>query len=246
MARKLSQIMSDIKKAKELASQNFEGADSKIAGTLQASVRAAKQNYGALSREYNLAFRNQVIIILLSGEAESKALETVQGLENIPTVDSNEFYKIVADTSDKLSPGLTKLTQSTFMTLNGFLTTLSKSANVRLGRALQYQTGDGTLTLQQNLRNTVRGQFGSAGPEPAWVLLKGMNIALEKQLETDPLPIVAYNLNGATLKDYKGLFPLVFEYNAETGTKEEFTKAMKEIKSAMKKQNNPQKNSDNT
>ena len=223
---KLSTLMMNIKENRALAKADASGIDFRVRGTFEARIIQAQANLIELEKRYAREFRNNVEIVLLSGDNLVSVIDSLNEM-GIVTVDAQEFYKKVAATTQLLSPG-SLLSTSSFLELSNSIKALAAVSGLAMPKALDFEAGNGSVSSEENMRTIVRKQFGGAGAEPAWVIVAAAQKALYMESETDPLPVVVYNLNGAVKGNYS-VFPSVHELVAAKGTDDEAKSIMKSL-----------------
>lgn len=224
---KLSEIMREIKVAKEQAEMDIGQIDERIRGNFEAQARQARVLLPQLEIAYAQQFRHQAEIILLQGPGAAKAAGEFEKM-GVITVDAQGFYKTVAAAASNLSPG-NVLTMTSYVELQNSLLALSRATAIRLPKGLDFEEGNARLSLEDNMREIVRKQFSGAGAEPAWAILSAVNGALRKGIDKDPVAIVVYNTLGTNRNDY-GFFPNVTEVNTTEGSESEVKSILKLVR----------------
>lgn len=226
--RKLSQIMKEIIQAGKVAKTQYEAKSKGTKAHFQALARNAESQLQFLSKEYKDAFKSGAEIILLDGpqEALDSAVASLSA-KGIITVNAQEFYERTASHAAGKSSERA-INVISFMELQIGLNSLLQALGVRLMAPLHMESGNPSIPLAQNYKNLVRKQIGTTA-EISWVYLKGVDEAVKKELDSDPLPVVVYGLDGATEKDYRSVFSNVHSVSVETGSEEEVNNFLKEI-----------------
>lgn len=188
------------------------------ANWLSMKLSAQSQLSAAINSYYDI-LRGNVELILLSGEGEEGAIANFDKIGAV-TVDAQGFYRDVVARS-AINGDLKTINVDSFIILNQALKSLAYVSKVALPRTLELQHGDESLDFEENIRNTVRSQFGGAGCEPAFVLHESMVKAVKARSSEVPLLAVAYNLKGATEREYNGVFNSIHTFEAKTGDEDE-------------------------
>jgi hypothetical protein len=235
--RTLTEIVNDIKAQGEIVSHSVKNDDPRLESLMQGRKRDAEEVIAKLSTEFLNAFPSKAEIILVDGDGVQASIDEFKDF-GVITVDAEGFYKHAEESVNAVSYG----SNSTAMNMAGFvelvrsLEGLARAAQVRLPRPLEYDAGNAQLSVVENLRNIVRSQFGRSGAESVWVKLKAGSTALTNLVDKEPVPVVVYNIAGATTDDYKDVFTSVHQVTLEKGDKAEVMKTLKSIQSELKKQ----------
>jgi hypothetical protein len=233
--RKLNEILADISAAKGTIDLAERLTDPRIKANFEAASREAELQLPVLRSEFINTFRTESEVILVSGAGSEKAIETLSDLGGILVVDAQEFIRKSAESAYALNPENT-LSATSYLQVLSEINALARATGVRVPKQLEYDAMDSTASLEDNMRNLVRSQFGGAGAEPAWVLFKAASVALENNIEVSPVPVAVFNLKGASTADYLSIFSSVREMSFETGTGEEVAKKLKEFATDVRKQ----------
>ena len=226
--------MTEIKIQEELFKAAPETINPSIRGNYEAGQVEAKIQIGLLEKEYLTAFRSQAELVLLSGDGEATAAKTFEDMGFV-TVNAQEVFDTAAKVAMEIAPS-NEVNMSSFIELNKTVSALSRAVGVSLPKPLEFENGLPSLTLADNMRNLVRGQFGGAGCEPAWVLFKACDLALKNRVSLDPLPVIVYNAKESSVADYQVLFTSVNQTTMSFGDPSEVKNFLKELTSALKKQ----------
>lgn len=235
--------MTDLKKTMDKIKQLHEAVrpmkgkeDIRTSGNNYAQRIQAEAQSGLEVLQYKKLFPWEAEIVLLNSPKEAETVGHFQDMDII-TVDAGEFFDIVAKDTKTLYPAAdSRPNDSSFGHLIKSVNVVCKQVRVPMDKQLNYQAGSSELSLSDNFRESVRSQVGIKGFEPTWVFLKAVSTALEKKLDTDPLPVVVYNIRGATQEDYRRVFRNVTVANMEVGDEKDVKKFIKTFTNQLKEQ----------
>ena len=237
MTKPLSALISEIRaKEEEIASlkANPPTVGAYVSGH-ETRVSNMETDVISLKKEYVQSLRQNTEVILVDGPGVSSALQEFQDL-GVITINAQSIFELAASRASAIS-GSTTYNSDTFLELATTIGELSRATGVRLPQALQFNyQQDATTPLATIFREEVRKQVGGAGAEPTAVYLDLSSKALAQEAAVDPLPVVVYNIAGASVNDYKTTFNSVHSVSLETGDESEVKKALKTVFAEVKKQ----------
>lgn len=228
----IKELNAKLTELRDLIATDFDKLNPGIRGVFEGKVQQAMIDIVGVKAELkSLVAKNAEIVLIDGPEAElAEALGGIK-LSGIINIDAQGAFKQASERLLPYTGEISTITSDAYTTMLGFIDSISKDTGIKPPRLLSYREGTSDKSLEQNLRDMVREDFGGAGLEPAYVLMELTNIAVNSGISDLPVFAVVYNTQGATEQDYSGVFPgAVSSFTFKTGSEQEVKKMIETVK----------------
>lgn len=229
----LKTVLPELKEVKHALTVLPEDFAPEIRGAIEAQRYVALSKVPVVTELHRRAFQQDSVAVLVDTTPDQfGTLQTIADSLGLIAVDAQGFYAQLSDIPQL--QGSSQFIAESFAIVINRLRELAKQAgkNLPFFEAPSFET-HANLSFEDNARGNLRKLVGKSGPDSTWVFLKAREKAEASLAEGPMVPVLVYNLKGATKPDYEDSFFNVEAISVDEVTEDSLKEGLAEVRSKL-------------